>query len=53
MKQLFYLNDEIEYYDSVEDELISWIYRWTAGKVKHTAYSTDLRELIETNYYTN
>ena len=49
MKQIFYLKDEPEFFETIESDLITWVYRWN-GK---TAYSVALRELIETNYNLN
>lgn len=48
MKQVFYLRDEPEFINLVEDECepLVWVFRWNGM----TAYSTELRELIETNY---
>jgi hypothetical protein len=51
MKQVFYLKDDPEFINLIEDEYesIIWLFRWNG----HSAYATDLRELIETFYTEN
>ena len=53
MKSVFYLKDEFEFYQTVEEEIICWVYRWTANGHQNTAYSVELRNLIEENYNLN
>ena len=51
MKTVFYLKDEPEFYQCVEqtDEIIFWVFRWN----NKTAYSKALHNLIENNYTLN
>lgn len=53
MKTIFYLKDEIEFYQPVEEEIICWVYRWSANGHQQIAYSVELHQLIETNYNFN
>ena len=53
MKKLFYLDDEIEFFQPADEELIVWVWKWRANGKILTAYSALLRELIENNYTTN
>ena len=53
MKHVFYLKDEIEFFQPADEEIIVWIFRWTANGRQNIAYSALLRELIENNYTTN
>ena len=48
-KHIFYLNDNPEFFETVESDLITWIYKYNG----QTSYSVALRELIETNYNLN
>lgn len=53
-KTVFYLKDtdNPEFFSSDETECICWVFH-CPGKAGKTAYSVDLRELIEQNYYPN
>ena len=48
-KQVFYLKDEPEFFETIESDLITFVYRFN-GQVM---YSVALREMVEKNYFTN
>jgi len=48
-KQVFYLNDSAEFFETIESDLITFVYRFN-GQVM---YSVALRELVEKNYCEN
>ena len=48
-KQVFYLKDEPEFFETIESEFITWTYRYE-GKVM---YSVALRDLVEREYFLN
>ena len=49
MKQVFYLQDEPEFFETIGSEFITWTYRYE-GKV---IYSVALRELVGREYFLN
>jgi len=49
MKQIFYLNDNPEFFETIESDLITFVYRFN-GQVM---YSVALREMVEKNYCEN
>ena len=55
MKQVFYLKDTdtVEFFNSDETECIVWVFRWSGKAGAQTAYSVDLHNLIEQNYFLN
>lgn len=53
MRHVFYLKDEIEFFQPADEELIVWVWKWRENGKILTAYSVLLRELIENNYTTN
>ena len=48
-KQVFYLNDSPEFFETIESDPITFVYRFN-GQVM---YSVALRELVENNYNPN
>ena len=48
-KQVFYLKDDPEFFETIESDVITWTYRYE-GKV---IYSVALHQMIETNYNLN
>ena len=52
-KQLFYLNDNVEFHNADETECIIWVFKWTGKCGQQISYSVDLHYLIENYYYEN